>query len=269
MQIVGILNITPDSYADGGFYMDPEKALVRAGELLSEGADILDIGGESTGPGSVDVTQEEELQRIIPVIDRVRKEFPDARISVDTGKSGVAKEALDRGVMMINDVTAGRNDPAMFSVIAPYAAKLVLMYAKDKTPRTTAEYCEYRDLFGTIRAFLESRIVAAEDAGIVRDRIIIDPGLGHFVSSDPSYSFAVLAQLHRFADMAPVYVSPSRKSFLAGKDKLPVADRLHGTTAASAIAALHGASYIRTHDVLAVRRACEIASAILHESAHF
>lgn len=260
-QIVGIVNITPDSYVDGGKYVSVESAVERAGELLEEGGDIIEIGGESTGPGSLDVSLEEELGRTVPMIQAIKKAYPDARLSIDTWKSIVAREAIAAGVTMVNDVTAGRSDPAIFSIVAASDAKLVLMYAKDPTPRTTVQATTYDDVVATIMAFLSERKKAAIATGVKPDHIILDPGLGHFVSSDPQYSFTILAELERFAELGcPLFLSPSRKSFLAGLENLKVVDRLPGTIAASAIAVLHGATYIRTHDVQAVRRACEIAA---------
>lgn len=256
-KIVGILNITPDSYFDGGKHEHIDAAVRRAGELLQEGAEIIDIGGESTGPGSKDVSVDEELSRVLPVVQKILTMEPEIRLSIDTYKSEVAKEAIAAGVKMINDVTAGRADPQMFSVIAAADVDYVLMYAKDQTARTTVDNREYDDVIATIAAFLEERAHRAASAGVDRSRIIIDPGMGHFISSIPSYSFEVLRRLNELAPIAPIFVSPSRKSFLAGSENLPPADRLPGTIVASAMAVRNGASYIRTHDVLPVRRGCE------------
>ncbi|MBM3231446.1 dihydropteroate synthase [Candidatus Peregrinibacteria bacterium] len=261
VSIVGILNVTPDSYVDGGLYTDVANAVERVGQMLAEGADIIDIGGQSTGPGSKDVPVDEELQRTIPVIEAILKKYPDTFVSIDTFRSQVAEEALKRGVRMVNDVTAGRSDQNIFSVSALYKAEIVLMYAKDSSPRTTVQETEYRDVIGEIHAFLESRVAIAVAAGIPRERIIVDPGLGHFVSSSSQYSFEVLRRLGEFSDLGRIYVSPSRKSFLAGPENLPVSERLPATIAASAIAVMNGASFIRTHDVAAVRQGCEVAMA--------
>jgi len=259
-QIVGILNTTPDSYFDGGKFNQVEAAVKRVGEVIDQGADIIDIGGESTGPGSEDVSVEEELNRVIPIIKAVIEEYPDAQISIDTYKSQVAKEAIDAGAMMVNDITAGRGDPDLFKVVADSNAQIVLMYSKDDTARTTVKDQQYDDVVSTIIKFLSERKSAAIDAGIAESRIIVDPGMGHFVSSDPQYSFTILAELERFKELnCPIYVSPSRKSFLAGPKNLPPEDRLPGTIAASALAVTHGVTYIRTHDVSEVRRGCEIA----------
>ena len=262
-KIVGILNVTPDSYFDGGLFETALKAGDRVAEMLKEGADIIEVGGESTGPGSKDVSVEEELKRTIPVIRAIKEKYPEAVVSIDTWKAVVAKEALDAGAMIVNDVTAGRSDPDIFSVLKDSKAKLVLMYAKDTTPRTTVEDVSYSDIIKTISDFLRERKQAAIDAGIAEESLILDPGLGHFVSSDPQYSFQIIAGLERLKELGcPLLLSPSRKSFLAGSENLKTADRLPGTIAASAIAVLNGADYIRTHDVEAVRRGCEAAEAI-------
>lgn len=262
-KIVGILNTTPDSYVDGGHFVDIDAAILRAGQMLQEGADIVEIGGESTGPNSKDVSLEEERKRTIPFIEAIHGHYPNAFLSVDTTKSAVAKEAIEAGVQMVNDVSAGRNDPEMFAVIASAKVPYVLMYSKDATPRTTVQTTQYDDVVATIKTFFEERIAAAKAAGIQDSQIILDPGLGHFVSSDPQYSFEILARLEEFSSFGyPIFLSPSRKSFLAGKEELPVVDRLPGTIAASALALLNGAAFIRTHDVLQLKRACDIAETV-------
>ncbi|MEK7591570.1 MAG: dihydropteroate synthase [Patescibacteria group bacterium] len=259
--IVGAVNVTVDSFHDGGQFSSTEAAVKRAGEMLREGADIIEIGGESTGPGSKDVSLEEERSKVIPVIRAIRKQFPKTKLSVDTWKTEVVLEAVKEDVVMINDVTAGRgSDGAMFEVLKDTDVSLVLMYSKDATPRTTIADVRYDDVIDTISAFLRQRKGAAIAAGIAPDRIILDPGLGHFVSSDAKYSFEIIARLGEFLTLgSPVFVSPSRKSFLAGWENLKTEDRLPGTIAASARAVQSGATYIRTHDVASVRRGCEIA----------
>ena len=262
--IVGILNATPDSYFDGGKFSSLEAARNRVAATLKEGADWIEIGGESTGPKSSDVSAEEEMSRVIPIMKMIKKEFPAARVSVDTWKAEVAAAAIKEGVSMVNDVTAGRgSNGAIFDVIKNSDASLVLMYAKDATPRTTIDPKQYDDVVATIKDFLDDRKAAAVAAGIPLNRIILDPGLGHFVSSDAKYSFEIIARLKEFTDLdCPIFISPSRKSFLTGSENLSTADRLPGTIAASALALLNGAHYIRTHDVLEVRRGCEIAASV-------
>ncbi len=253
-HIVGILNVTPDSYVDGGQYITEEKALKRARECYEEGAMIVEVGGESTGPNSQDITEEEELERVLPVVRSIRRAFPDRWISVDTWKASIAEAALEAGADMINDITAGRGNPRMFELIAKHGCPYALMYSKDSSARTTKQEKEYTDVLGTIHTFLEERIALAKRAGISSSQIIIDPGLGHFVSSIPSYSFHILEHLEYFKDLAPIFISPSRKSFLAGPENLPVDKRLPATLVATQTALQHGASFIRTHDVLATKQ---------------
>lgn len=261
--IIGALNVTPDSFFDGGKYLAIEDTVKRAGEMLQAGADIIEIGGESSGPRSSEVPLEEELSRTVTAIHEIKEAYPQAHLSVDTWKAEVARQAIEAGVMMVNDVTAGRGDSGMFSVLASFSVKVVLMYSKDPTARTTIDEKLYENVIETIRLFLAERKNEAIKQGIDASRIILDPGLGHFVSSDPQYSFHILAELQKFTELgSPIFISPSRKSFLAGSEKLPTDERLPGTIVASALAVMNGATYIRTHDVLEVRRACEIASSI-------
>lgn len=263
-SIVGVINVTPDSYVDGGRFVKIKDVLQRAEDFRAAGADIIEIGGESTGPGSSDVSVDLELQRVLPAVKAIKREFPGLPVSVDTYKGEVAGEALRAGVSMINDVTAGRGDNEMFSIVAGYPdAKYVLMYAKDQTARTTKKPVQYPDVVGAVSDFLITRANVAVGAGVSQDNLVLDPGMGHFLSGDPRYSFEVLARLPEIVSLGyPVFISASRKSFLAGEEKLPVVDRLPGTVAASAIAVLHGAAYIRTHDVQEVRRGCEISNQI-------
>lgn len=242
--IMGILNVTPDSFYDGGKYLDVEEASKRIEEMIAEGADIIDIGGESTGPGSSEISTDEEMSRIIPVIKMYNEQctMNNCGVSIDTYKSEVARKALEMGVSMINDVTAGRGDPKMFAVIADTGCKYIIMHSKDNSPRTTIQDTQYDDVLKTIHEFFEERIVAAETAGIQREQLILDPGLGHFVSSDPKYSWQILENLEFLRDFGcPILVSPSRKSF-TGKT-------LEGTLKATKIAVKHGAGIVRTHDI--------------------
>ena len=264
LRIVGILNVTPDSYFDGGQFITTDAAVKRAGELLADGADIIDIGGESTGPNSQDVTEEEELKRVISTIKAIKRAHPDAVMSIDTYKSRIANEAIEAGASMINDVTAGRADPSIFTVAANAGVPIVLMFSKDPTPRTTVAQTQYEDVIADISLFLSERKQAAIDAGVDASKIILDPGMGHFISSDARYSLEVLARLRELSALgSPLYVSPSRKSFLAGPENLKAIDRLPGTIAASAIAVLNGATYIRTHDVREVRRGCAVGGELI------
>ena len=251
-EIMGILNVTPDSFYDGGKFDGTDRAVARAMQMIGEGADIIDIGGESTGPRSETVSIEEELRRVIPVLDKlkVKSEKLKVRISVDTYKSKVAEAALDAGAAMVNDVTAGRGDPAMFPLIAERRCMYIMMHSKDDSPRTTVESRSYEDVLGTIHDFFEERIGAAVQAGIARDQLILDPGLGHFVSNDPQYSWHILEHLEFLQDFGcRILVSPSRKSFTAEHQQQSPAERLPGTLRATALAIAHGVAIIRTHDV--------------------
>jgi len=245
--VMGILNVTPDSFYDGGKFDAVDRAAAQTLKMIEEGADIIDIGGESTGPGSGDVSVEEELQRVLPVLERVGA---GAQISVDTYKAEVARAALDTGAIMINDVTAGRGDPAMLRTIAERGCLYIIMRSKDATPRTTTDETSYDNVMKTIHKFFEERIEAAKNAGVKRERIILDPGLGHFISSDPQYSWHVLEHLEFLKDFGcPILVSPSRKSFTAEYGEQSPGERLPGTLKATRIALKHGADIIRTHDV--------------------
>lgn len=261
---MGILNVTPDSFYDGGQYEGVNAAVHRAMQMIDEGADIIDIGGESTGPRSKEVSLEEERKRVIPIIEAMSGKRPArpnghsdglaTNISVDTYRSKVAEDALDAGASIVNDVTAGRGDPAMFSLIKERGCDYIMMRSKDASARTTINECLYEDVLETIHTFFEARIAAAEAVGIKRSQIIIDPGLGHFVSSDPKYSWHILEHLEFLSDFGcRILVSPSRKSFTADVPTQQPKDRLPGTLKATALALQHGASIIRTHDVRATK----------------
>ena len=263
-SIVGILNTTPDSFYDGGRYRDTSAIEEQVDRMVREGADIIDIGGESTFVDRDHVSVETELERTIFVIDLIQQKYPSVDISIDTYKAVVAAKAIDAGATMVNDVTAGRGDADMFSLIADTGVKYVMMYAKDASSRTTTDRVEYDDVMATVKDFLSQRMKVAHSRGIEQDQIILDPGLGFFLSGNPKYSFEVLQRLSELVVLGkPVFVSPSRKSFLAGTEKLPPQERLPATIAASTVAVMHGATYIRTHDVAAVSRGCEVAASVL------
>lgn len=247
---MGILNVTPDSFFDGNIFLQKKNALRHAGRMVKEGADIIDIGGESSGPGSENVSVEEELRRVIPVVKAVRKKFPELQISVDTYKAEVARRAIAAGATMINDVTALRGDAQMARVIAESGVPVVLMYSKDPTARTTRAKKRYKDVVKTIKDFLRARIAYAKFQGIRDSQIIIDPGMGVFVSGYPKYSFEILARLKEFQPLGyPILVGASRKGFLGGALK----DRLGASVVAHITAVQNGANIIRVHDVAAHR----------------
>jgi len=243
--LMGILNTTPDSFSDGGEFFNPKKAISHAIQMQSEGADIIDIGGESTGPGSQEVKEKEELERVIPVVSQLSKQLA-IPISVDTYKSAIAERALGEGATFINDVTALRQDPDLAKLIAAKKCPVVMMYSKDNSPRTTVEPKEYEDVIKTIINFFDERIDYAKKQGISMEQIIIDPGMGQFISSIPKYSYEILARLSELKTFGlSILVGTSRKSFLGGK----MESREEKGLTADAIAIMNGASILRVHEV--------------------
>ncbi|OGJ46915.1 dihydropteroate synthase [Candidatus Peregrinibacteria bacterium RIFOXYA2_FULL_33_7] len=248
---MGILNLTPDSFSDGGMFVDREKALNRAKQMVSEGAKIIDVGGESTGPGSEDVSEEEELLRIYEVLERIsfwrKKEDKDFLISVDTYKPFVARELIKLGIDIINDVTAFRfKNGEMAEVVARNCLGVVLMYSKDETARTTRKEIEYDDVVKTIKDFWLDRVDFALKSGVSKRQIILDPGMGAFVSAVPKYSFEILERLRELKELGyPILVGTSRKSFLGGK----IEEREEKSRETSFLAIRNGADIVRVHEV--------------------
>jgi len=251
-EIMGVLNVTPDSFSDGGVYnLDPAS---RIAQLIEEGADIIDIGGESTGPGSKEVSSEEEMKRVKPVIDHIAENKLAEKVlfSIDTYKAPVAEYALEHGFKMVNDVTALRGDPGMIGVLLKYQPHVILMYSKDDTPRTTTESVEYDDVMASVKTFLVDRISQLAEAGFPEEKIIIDPGMGMFVSANPKYSFEIIERLDELKALSyPVCVGVSRKSFLGGK----IEDREQLSVEWSLKALQNGASIIRIHNVALMKKA--------------
>lgn len=269
--IMGILNTTPDSFSDGGtFYKNNtlhiDHVVKKALEMIDEGADIIDIGGESTGPASQNVSLPEELKRVIPVIKALRQaiktngRLKKTLISVDTYKAEVARQALEAGADIINDVTAFRGDANMAKTVAKYGVPIVIMYSKDPTARTTKQKTKYKNVIKTVKKFLEERISYGISQGIKAEQFIIDPGMGAFVSGYPKYSLEILSRLKEFTPFhLPLLIGASRKGFigevLEEKNKpLKISERLEGSLACAAVAVMNGANIIRTHDVNATRR---------------
>lgn len=260
--VMGILNVTPDSFSDGGLYRHVDEAVKRALQMVEEGADIIDIGGESTGPDSSDVVVEEELERVIPVFEKLRL-HTDICLSIDTYKHQVALHALNVGANIVNDVTALRGDPDMAGSLSKHNVPVILMYSKDPTPRTTRKDVQYDDVIKTVKNFLEERIDFGVRQGILRERFIVDPGMGAFVSSEPKYSLQILKRLGELRDLGlPILVGPSRKSFIGDTLGLPLEERLEGGLAACAAAVANGASILRVHDVQQTRRVVDMMYAI-------
>jgi dihydropteroate synthase len=248
--IMGILNLTPDSFSDGGQYNTPEKAIERIHELIKDGADIIDIGAESTGPGSEDVSAEDELSRLKAVVELGLPKGP--LYSIDTYKAAVAEYALENGFQMVNDVTALRGDPSMIGVLLKYQPEVVLMYSKDPTPRTTKDLIHYEDVMGTIMDFLVERSELLLEADFPPEKIILDPGMGAFVSGIPEYSFEIIQRLPELKDLGHrILIGISRKSCLGGGLK----DRDKASVEWSLKAAEKGADIIRIHDVSLLRKA--------------
>ena len=251
-RLMGILNTTPDSFSDGSLYFKFDAAITQARKMIADGADWLDIGGESSGPGSTDISLDEELQRVIPLIQKIRMES-DIWISVDTWKAEVARQSLEAGADAINDVTALRGDPELANVVKEFQVPLVIMYSKDATPRTTGQQPDYEDVMDTIKSFFRERLQFAESNGILNKQIVLDPGMGFFISGTPKYSFEIIrriSELHEF-DL-PLLVGPSRKSFLAGVTPgrtLNFSERDIPATVVSSIALWQGVSMLRFHEV--------------------
>lgn len=260
-RIMGIINVTPDSFSDGGFFLDPDAALRHAEQLVADGADLLDVGGESTRPGAQAVPVEDELARVIPVIRRLaaRVRVP---VSIDTSKAEVARQAIDAGAVMVNDVTALQGDPQMAAVVARANVPVVLMHMRG-TPQTMQRRPRYRDVVQDVRAFLRDAIRRAERAGISPGRILIDPGLGF--GKTVEHNLALLHHLDALARLGkPVVIGPSRKSFIGRVLNVEVEERLAGTLACIAFAIQHGASMVRVHDVKPVKQLLTMWDALEH-----
>ena len=257
--VMGIINVTPDSFSDGGRYLDHEAAVAHGIALAREGADILDVGGESTRPGSDPVTPAEEVDRVLPVVKRLAAETP-APISIDTRRAEVARAAVDAGASIVNDVSAGR-DPEMFEAVRASGAGLVLMHMHGE-PKTMQDEPLDRDVVRIVRDALAERVSAAEEEGVPRDRLAIDPGLGFGKTSEGS--LRLMREVDAFLDLSlPVVVGPSRKSFIGmALGDLPVDERLEGTAGAVAYLASRGAHVIRVHDVREMVRVVRVVDAI-------
>ncbi len=258
-HIMGILNVTPDSFSDGGDFFDPEKAIARGIQMMEQGADIIDIGAESTRPGAEALPEAQEIDRLLPVLEGLVNEV-DVPISVDTYKSGVAEAALKSGAHLINDISGLRFDPKLKTVAAKYNVPVVLMHIKGE-PKNMQQNPTYADLMGEIFQYLAESILLAEKAGIDSDKIIIDPGIGFGKRLHDNYE--ILRRLSELKDLGcPILVGPSRKSFIGNVLNLPPEERLEGTAAAVSMAIQNGAHIVRVHDVKEMARVCRIADLI-------
>jgi dihydropteroate synthase len=258
--VMGIVNVTPDSFYDGGKRFDIARAVADAFVMIDSGAEILDIGGESTRPGAQPVPLDEELRRVLPVIRELRK-GSDVPISIDTYKEAVARAALDAGADIVNDISALRFDPAMAALVAREGVPLILMHMQG-VPRTMQREPHYRDVVGEVRDFLAERVRSANQAGIAQEQIIIDPGIGF--GKTLAHNLALLKNLQSLKSLGqPLLIGVSRKAFI-GKILNAAApeERLEGSLAAAVASALSGANILRVHDVSETVRALRVADAI-------
>jgi dihydropteroate synthase len=258
-KVMGVVNVTPDSFSDGGLFLEPEAAIAHGEQLAREGAAILDVGGESTRPGAEEVGIEEELARTQPVVADLTALGHE--VSIDTSKSRVAEAALDAGAAIVNDVTALRGDPEIGPLCAQRGARLVLMHMQGN-PRTMQESPAYDDVVEDVKAFLSERVEVALAAGVGEERIWLDPGIGFGKTLD--HNLELLRRLGELRELGrPLVVGTSRKSFIGKLDGSGVGERLGGTIASSVIAARGGADVLRVHDVAEVTQALRVAAAIL------
>jgi dihydropteroate synthase len=254
--IMGVLNVTPDSFSDGGRFVDFDRAVEHGRQMVADGADIIDVGGESSRPGAQTVPVGEELERIRPVIERLAAEIR-VPISVDTYKAKVAEEAFKAGATIMNDIT-GLTDRKMVKVAADHGAPVVVMHMKG-TPKTMQKEPHYSDVVAEVSNFLRDRIEFAHDMGV--NETIVDPGIGF--GKTTAHNLEILRRLGEFKALGrPILVGPSRKAFIGNVTGLPVDARLEGTLAAIAIAVHNGADIVRVHDVAECRRAAQVAYAI-------
>src|SRR5918998_3460116 len=263
--VVGILNVTPDSFSDGGDFLDPEAAEQHAAAMLDEGAGMLDVGGESTRPGSDPVSQEEEIGRVVPVIERILSVRPEAVISVDTYRSGTATAGLEAGASLVNDVTALRGDPRMVSVVGEAGCPVILMHMQGD-PKTMQKEPRYEDVVREVRDFLAERAEYAADADVRPENIILDPGIGF--GKNLEHNLDLLHNLDAIVDLGfPVLIGASRKRFIERITGVQEArDRVPGTVATTVLAYERGATFFRVHDVRANREALAVAKAVFHAS---
>jgi dihydropteroate synthase type 2 len=266
-EILGILNLTRDSFSDGGSFLEPDAAVAHARRLVADGADVVDLGAESTHPDSEDVSAEEEIARLTPVIEALRAE--GVCTSVDTYKPAVMRHVLALGVDYINDITALR-DPQSIAAVRDSDARLILMHSRSAAARAERAEADPATIVDDIIRFFDDRIATLTAAGIARHRLILDPGMGFFLGSNPEVSLAVLWDLGRLRRLnQPILISTSRKSFIGAvldtaEAPRPVAERAAGTLATEIWAVQHGVAYVRTHDARALRDALKMLAAVDH-----
>lgn len=257
-KLMGVVNVTPDSFSDGGRYLDEGAAVAHGEELLRDGASILDVGGESTRPGAEEVDEVEELRRVEPVVGALAS---DATVSIDTSKLAVAEAALDAGASIVNDVTAFKRDPEMAGLCAERGVGVVLMHMPGN-PRTMQDDPTYDDVVDDVKAFLAERMEFATGQGIDEERIWLDPGIGFGKTLE--HNLELLRRLGELRELGrPLVVGTSRKSFIGKIDGSDVEDRIGGSIASSVLAAVEGASVLRVHDVAEMADAMSVATAVL------
>ncbi|MDP9277607.1 MAG: dihydropteroate synthase [Actinomycetota bacterium] len=258
-RLMGVINVTPDSFSDGGEFLDPRRAIERGRELVAEGADVLDVGGESTRPGAAAVSGEDELARVGPVIEGLAG--TGTSISIDTSKLAVAEAALAAGASIVNDVTALRAEPGIAALCADHDAELVLMHMQG-SPRTMQEHPTYDDVVDDVKSFLAERMEFARREGVAEERIWLDPGIGF--GKTVEHNLELLHRLRELTELGrPLVVGTSRKSFIGKLTGADVDQRLGGTIASCAIAVANGARMLRVHDLREVREGMQVAGAIL------
>jgi len=257
---MGIINVTPDSFSDGGKYVKIKNAINHAKKMVDDGADIIDVGGESTRPGAKEVSSSEELRRVIPVVESIRLNFPDILISIDTTKSVVARKAIKAGADIINDVSGLNSDIEMVGVVANLKVPIIIMHMKGN-PKNMQINPKYKNLIGEITSFFEKKIKIATELGINRNLIIIDPGIGF--GKTINHNFEIISKLKEFSKLnLPIMIGPSRKSFIGKTLNLPVESLIEGTSATITASILNGANIVRVHDVLEMKRVVEISEKI-------
>ncbi len=258
--IMGILNVTPDSFSDGGKYVSVDAALKHAASMIEEGADIIDVGGESTRPGAKRVSEEEELRRVVPVVSAIAKEFPDVLISIDTVKSGVAKACANEGAHIVNDVSGGRFDENMFSLVASLGLSMIIMHSSAE-PDVMQQHTDYSNVVEDVASFLSAQVEQALSSGIDASCIALDPGIGF--GKTVEQNFSLIKHIDRFVSLGyPVLLGVSRKSFIGKTLDLPIDERLEGTLAMQAAGYLFGARIFRVHDVKPARRVADMMEAL-------
>jgi dihydropteroate synthase len=258
VHIMGILNVTPDSFSDGGRYLNPDDAVVHALTMVEQGADVLDIGAESSKPGAIPIDEEEERRRLIPIVRAVCRRI-SIPVSIDTTKASIAEQALDVGAAMINDISALRFDARMGAVVAKSGAGVILMHMRGH-PQTMQHAAQYVDVVEEVRQFLKARVEAAKAMGIPSERILLDPGIGF--GKNCRHNLTLLNQLNTLCTLGPMVIGVSRKAFIGKILNRPIDGRLMGTAGAVAVAIMKGARMVRVHDVAPIRDAVRMIEAI-------